>query len=362
MTQTTQKYIDGNGVVFCEGKFATTYGKTAHGLVRFTRRYRIAAVIDSTLTGKDAGEIVDGKASGIPVVANLDEAFESARDRGTTLTHFIVGVATDGGVLDDDARAAVGEALEKGLNVDSGLHQFISDDARLTKIALSSGAVIRDIRKTPERSQLHFFSGKIEEVDSTRIAVLGTDSAIGKRTTSWLLVQGLEAAGYSAEMVGTGQTAWMQGAEYSIVLDSLVNDFISGELEHAVWSAWKKRKPDFIIIEGQGSLLNPAYPGGYEILAAGRPHGIVLQHAPARKVYDGFPDYPLHPLSKQRQVLEMVSERAVVAITINHEGIPRKDIPSVCASISDDTGLPCCDPLVEGIDAVLPAITAVRKE
>ena len=32
----------------------------------------------------------------------------------------------------------------------------------------------------------------------------------------------------------------------------------------------KNEKPDIIVIEGQGSLLNPAYPGGFEILAAGR--------------------------------------------------------------------------------------------
>ena len=103
--------------------------------------------------------------------------------------------------------------------------------------------MIRDVRKPPPRDKLHFFSGKIEEVTSLKIAVLGTDSAIGKRTTAWLLVKGLEKAGYRAQMVGTGQTAWMQGAAYSLILDSIVNDFVSGEIEHAVWSAWKETRP-----------------------------------------------------------------------------------------------------------------------
>ena len=61
----------------------------------------------------------------------------------------------------------------------------------------------------------------------------------------------------------------MQGARYGIIMDSLINDFVSGEIEYAVWNAWNEQRPDAIIIEGQGSLMNPAYPGGFEILAAG---------------------------------------------------------------------------------------------
>jgi uncharacterized NAD-dependent epimerase/dehydratase family protein len=119
--------------------------------------------------------------------------------------------------------------------------------------------------------------------------VLGTDSAIGKRTTAWRLVEALDTAGISAALVGTGQTAWMQGVPHGIVLDSLINDFVSGEIEHAVCEAWQDGHPRVIVLEGQGSLMNPAYPGGFELLAAGRPEVVVMQHAPARKEYDGFP-------------------------------------------------------------------------
>ena len=140
-------------------------------------------------------------------------------------------------------------------------------------------------------------------------------------------------------MIGTGQTAWLQGAPYSIILDSLINDFVAGEIEHAVWNAWKEERPDIIVIEGQGSLLNFAYPGGFEILAAGRPDVVVLQHAPARKEYDGFSGYPLHPLEKQIQAIETISGKPVVAITVNHEGIAQSEITAVCESITRETEL-----------------------
>jgi uncharacterized NAD-dependent epimerase/dehydratase family protein len=345
--------LDGKAVVYCAGRFGSTYGKTAHGLVRFTRRYRVLSVIDPELSGRDAGEVLDGKPAGIPVVGGLPEAFAGA---GEPATHFVIGLAPDGGVLDSETRGAVREALEAGLDVDSGLHEFLSDDPDLAALAAAKSVVIRDVRKTPPRSQLHGFSGKIEEVRSLKAAVLGPDSAIGKRTTAWILVHALERSSRRTEFIGTGQTAWMQGARYGIILDSLVNDFVAGEIEHAVWTAWKEQSPEVIVVEGQGSLMNPAYPGGYEILAAARPDAVVLQHAPARLEYDGFPGYRLHPLTTQIQAIELVSGRPVVAITVNHEGLEPSEVPRVCREITGKTGLPCCDPLLQPVDPILEAL------
>jgi uncharacterized NAD-dependent epimerase/dehydratase family protein len=202
----------------------------------------------------------------------------------------------------------------------------------------------------------------VEEVKSFKVAVLGTDSAVGKRTTAWMLVQALQEGGYRAEMIGTGQTAWMQGARYCIILDSLINDFVSGEIEHAVWTAWKEAKPDVIVIEGQGSLMNPAYPGGFEILAAGRPDVIMLQHAPARKDYDGFPGYSIHPLARQIQVIELLSGKPVVAITINHEGMRHEEIPLVCDAIQKEVGLPAFDVLSGGAGGLLKTLLSHLKK
>jgi uncharacterized NAD-dependent epimerase/dehydratase family protein len=154
----------------------------------------------------------------------------------------------------------------------------------------------------------------------------------------------------------------MQGARYSIILDSLINDFVSGEIEHAVWSAWKDENPDIILIEGQGSLMNPAYPGGFEILAAGRPDVVILQHAPARKEYDGFPGYPLHPLEKQIEAIEMLSGRPVVAVTVNHENMGKDDVAAACRQIAKQTGLPTCDVLQDGAKGLVAVIEGHLSE
>jgi uncharacterized NAD-dependent epimerase/dehydratase family protein len=351
---------EGNAIVYCQGAFNTPNGKTAHGLVRFTRRYRVLSVVDLRYRDQDAGAALDGKPKGIPIFATVDRAFKAGRVSRNRPTHLVIGLAPDGGRLSEPARQDVKEAVKLGLNVDSGLHDFLSEDQEIVGLAHRNGTVIRDVRRPPPRNQLHFFSGKIEEVSSLKVALLGTDSAVGKRTTAWMLVQALQDAGLRAEMVGTGQTSWMQGAKYCIILDSLINDFVSGEIEHAVWTAWKETGARVIVIEGQGSLMNPAYPGGFEILAAGRPDVIVLQHAPARKDYDGFPGYPIHPLAKQIQAIQLLSGKPVVAITINHEGIPSEDIPAVSAAIEKETGLPTVDVLVSGAgglaETLLPLI------
>jgi uncharacterized NAD-dependent epimerase/dehydratase family protein len=342
-----------NAIVYCEGAFNTPNGKTAHGLVRFTRRYRILSVIDSRYEGKDTGQVLDGKVNGIPLIKDLDIAINNARSKGEKSSHFVIGLAPDGGRLNPSALEEIKKAIRYGLNVDCGLHDYLSDDAEVVQLADEFQIKLRDIRKPPPRNQLHFFTGKIEEVSCLKVAVLGTDSAIGKRTTAWILVQALEKAGYKAEIIGTGQTAWMQGAHYSIILDSLINDFVSGEIEHAVWAAWKDQKPDVIVIEGQGSLMNPAYPGGFEILAAGRPDLVVLQHAPARKEYDGFPGYPIQLLSHQIQAIELISGKKVCAVTINHENMNLEEIRNACQEIEAQQNIPAVDVLLEGADKLI---------
>ena len=356
LSVTDRREPDGLAVVWCEGAFTTTYGKTAHGLVRRTERYRVVAVIDSDCAGHDAGEVLDGRANGIPLVESLDRALEMGRGSGSAPSHLVIGLAPDGGRLPDEGREVVKRALAAGLNVDSGLHDFLSDDTELASLAAQHGVVIRDVRKPPPRSELHFFSGKIAEIDSLTIACLGTDSAIGKRTTAIALIDGLQRAGISTEVIGTGQTAWMQGVRYGLVLDSLVNDFVSGEIEHAVWTAWNEARPDVILLEGQGSLMNPAYPGGFELLAAGRPDVVLLQHAPARTAYDGFPEYPLHPLKDQIHAIEFLSGKPVVAVTISHEGLDAAGVRREAAAITAETGLPACDVLLDGPDVIVELV------
>lgn len=353
-----QRRFDGRALVYCEGAFNTPVGKTAHGLVRFTERYEVVGVLDSRYAGRDAREVLDGKLTGISIFGSIEEAAEQLARDGRPPESLVIGLAPDGGRLPDEAREVVKAALRRGWNVDSGLHDFLSTDPSITSIASEYGCRIRDIRKTPDRDTLHFFCGKIEQVDCLKLAVLGTDSAVGKRTTAWMLVHGFRKAGLQAEMVGTGQTAWMQGAKYSMVMDSCINDFVSGEIEHAVYNAWKHEKPDVIVIEGQGSLMNPAYPGGFEILAAGRPDYVVLQHAPERLEYDGFPGYKLHPLPRQIEAIELISGKKVVAVTVNHESMQPEEIGPACEAITRETGLPAFDVLVHGADELVSLLAA----
>lgn len=355
------KWPEGNAIVYCEGAFNTPSGKTAHGLVRFTKRYRVLSVVDSCYAGRDAGDVLDGKNKDIPILAALNESVRMAAGRHQPATHFVVGLAPDGGRLPPEARQDVSDAIAFGLNVDCGLHDYLSEDNELMNLANRYGVQIRDIRKPAPIKALHFFSGKIEEVGAFKIAVLGTDSAVGKRTTAWMIQQGLQHQGISSEMVGTGQTAWMQGAKYGVVMDSLVNDFVAGEIEHAVWSAWQENRPEVIVIEGQGSLMNPAYPGGFEILAAGRPDVIVLQHAPARREYDGFPGYPIQPLARQIEVIESLSAKPVVAVAINHENLIEAEIPLICDAVEKAIGLPAFDVLKDGPEQLVDLLTSIRS-
>jgi uncharacterized NAD-dependent epimerase/dehydratase family protein len=345
--------LEGNAIVYCEGMFNTSNGKTAHGLVRFTHRYKVLCVVDSRHAGQDAGDVLDGKANNLPIYGSVDHAIEATGTGDNPPTHFVVGLAPDGGRLNARAREDVRKALASGLNVDCGLHDFLSEDPEMKRLAAEGGGKIRDIRKPPAVDQLHFFTGKIKEVQALKIAVLGTDSAVGKRTTAWLIVKGFQQRDVQAELIGTGQTAWMQGARYCIIMDSLINDFVSGEIEHVVWSAWNDQKPDVIVLEGQGSLMNPAYPGGFEILAAGRPDIVILQHAPARKEYDGFPGYRIQPLAQQIEAIQLISGKQVVAVTVNHEALPGDQIPLVCNAIEQAVGLPAFDVLRDGTDPLV---------
>jgi uncharacterized NAD-dependent epimerase/dehydratase family protein len=343
-------------LILCEGAFGTGDGKTANGLVRHTERYRVAGVLDSRLAGRDAGEVLGGDARGIPIFASLPEALEKAADRPT---HLVIGLAPDGGRLPAAYRNVVVEALRAGMNVDSGLHQFLSDDPELSQLAKQHGATIRDVRRTPPRDQLHFFTGAINRVKAVRVAVLGTDCCCGKRTTSTLLTGALNRSKISTVLIGTGQTSWMQGTRYGILLDSLINDFVAGEIEHAIVAADRNESPDVIIVEGQGALTHPAAPGGFEILASAKPKGVILQHAPMRETYLDHPDEPIAPPEVHIQAIESVFRSRVIAMAVNTEGIEPAKIEQKVAELEQRYGIPCCDPLSQGPQRLIDAVRSL---
>ncbi len=331
---------EGNAIIYCEGAFHTPNGKTAHELVRFTKKFKVLSVIDSNYDGEDSGFVLDGVKNGIPIVSSLAHAFKIANTNGNDKpTHFIVGLSPSGGRLNAKSREDVRMAVSQGLHIISGLNDFLSEDEVLRNRSIEHDVKIRDIRKPPKRSDLHRFSGKIGEVKCLKIAVLGTDTGIGKLSTAWKIVHGLETSGKKAELIGTGHIAWMQGAKYSIVLDSLIRYFIAGEIEHIIYEAWQNEHPDVVVIEGQGSIMDPVHPSGHEILAAARPDIIILQHNPEREHYFDFPEYGIQPILEHVQTVELLSGKKVVAIVLNTESTDTSKIETYCKNIKQETGI-----------------------
>lgn len=327
-----------NAVILAEGVFGTTYGKTANGLVRFTSRFNIVAVIDSTKKGQDAGMVLSGVNKSIPIISTIEEGIEL----GAKV--LIVGIATDGGYIPEAYRKFIRKAMEESMDIVSGLHEFISEDPEFSTIANSSGSKVTDVRKIFRDFQPPY-TGEIREVLSYKVAVLGTDSAIGKRTTAVNITNSLREKGISATMIGTGQTAWMQGFKHTVVVDSMINDFIPGGLEKVTVDAWKEEKPEIMLIEGQGSVLHPAYPGSFEIIGACRPDAIILQHAPRRLFFDGFPEERIPELERFINILELLSRKKVIAISLNSEGMKTDEVKFEIEILSQRFGIPIFDPL-----------------
>ena len=162
-------------LVLCDGFFGTNTGKTANGLVRRSRRYAIVGVIDRTKAGRDAGEVLDGVPRGIPIVATLDEGVE--RLAPDTL---IIGVATFGGYLPPEFRPAIRAAIERGLDVVAGLHEYLTEDAEFTALAAKWGVGLVDVRKPRPLRELRQFGDLCRSLPCLRVPVLGTDGSIGK--------------------------------------------------------------------------------------------------------------------------------------------------------------------------------------
>ena len=341
-------------VILAEGVYGSTNGKTAHGLVRYSKRYEIIGVIDSNFAGMDAGYVLDRKYRNIPIFGSIEETFALKPDI------LIVGAATDGGYLPPEYRTYIRKAIEHGMSIVSGLHEFLSDDPEFSFLAEKYGVEIVDVRKMFLKKQ-EFFTGEIENVRALKVAVLGTDSAIGKRTTTIMLTETLKDMGYKAIFVGTGQTAWMQGAEYCALIDAMINDFVAGGIESEVVRAWKDHHPDFILIEGQGGIMHPAYPGGFEIIAAARPEAIVLQHAPKRLYYDGFEKYPIPDLRKFMEIIELLSGHPIVGISINTEKMQEFEVPYYIQEYEEKYRVPVDSPLYTGVKKLAKAIIEMKE-
>ena len=346
--------MDGTAVVLCDGFFSTINGKTAHGLVRGSDRYRIVGVIDAPTAGRDAGEVLDGRRRGIPVFESLSEALEKLEKKPD---YAIVGVATSGGVFTPGLERALLEAIESGLSIVNGLHHLAADQPALAGAARDRGVEIVDVRRPRKPGELHFWTGEVLKVRAPRIAVLGTDCALGKRTTTRLLVEACRRAGIRADWISTGQTGWLQGAPFGFVLDATPNDFVSGELEHAVVSLARERNPDAIFLEGQSALRNPSGPCGSELLLSTGARAAILQHGPGRVFFDGLEEQHcrIPPLEEEIALIRTYGAETL-GLALNGERLDTEALRSERARLERELSRPVALPLEEGVERLVPPI------
>jgi uncharacterized NAD-dependent epimerase/dehydratase family protein len=347
-------------IVLAEGLFSTGSAKTAHGLVRGSSRFTVAGVVDASNAGRDAGEALDGRPRSIPIFPSVAAACAALPEAPRVA---IVGVATSGGRIPPSLRASLREAVLRGMSIVNGLHEGVAEDPEIAELARQKGVQIIDIRRPRPRSELHFWTGEIRHVTTPRLAVLGTDCAIGKRTTTRFLVEACNAAGLRTEMIHTGQTGWMQGADYGVILDCLPNDFVAGELEHAVLCCFRERRPDLMILEGQSALRNPAGPCGAELLLSAGAKGVIVQHAPGRTFYDDFEEagFKIGDLGEELELIRLYGSRTL-AVTLNSEGLDREALFRHKGEIEKRLGLPVVCPLEEGVDRLVPLVRRFVEE
>lgn len=350
-----------SAVIYCEGHFGQIDGKTANGLVRYSQAYRILSVIDTRLKGYDSGQVLDNVTNAIPIVEDLEAAVTRQAYIPDTL---IYGIAPSTGKMSTTDREVVLNAISLGMNIVGGLHEYLGDDPEISSAAEAANVKIRDIRKPKQIKDMRLFDGSVSEVKAIRIAVLGTDCAIGKRTTATILARELNACGIKAILVSTGQTGLMQGAKYGIAMDAVPPQFCCGELERVIVAASHDNDPDVILIEGQGALSHPAFCTSAFILRGSQPSAVVLQHAPKRAHRCDFPTMPMPLIKSEITLIEAFADTRVIGITLNHEAMTGTDVIRTIDSLSRDLGIPVTDaltqPEVNLTDMVLAAFPQLR--
>ena len=342
-----------SAIVYCEANFGDIDGKTANGLVRHSEKYDIVAVIDGTKAGLDAGSVLDGKPNGVPIYRDLADALKSF---DIAPSYFIYGKAPATGMLSTYERNVVIAAIQSGMNIVNGLHEFLTADPEFVKAAMEANVTILDVRKPRSKNDLRLFSGRINDVSAPRIAVLGTDCAIGKRTTANILTRALNELGVNAVMIATGQTGLIQGGRYGVALDAVPSQFCCGELEATIIEANDIESPDVIIIEGQGALSHPAFCTSAFILRGSAPDSVILQHAPNRKHRCDFERMAMPTPRSEIDLIQAFARTKVIGLTINHEDMDDEDVAKAILTYQDQLGIPVTDALSRPTDDLLQMV------
>jgi uncharacterized NAD-dependent epimerase/dehydratase family protein len=328
--------------------------KTATGIIRYGSD-DIIAILDSTMVGRNVSESLPGH--DIPFVGRLSDALDGpVRPDG-----LLLGIAPTGGKLPPAWRSIILEAIDAGLDIHSGLHQFLAEDPEFAGAAARTGSRLIDYRRPPDRMETTL--GRRHLPGKRVILTVGTDSAIGKMSVALELVAAGRRDGASAVMVPTGQTGMMIEG-WGVAVDRLISDFTNGTVEWLVEQG--EARGDWVFIEGQGSIDHPAYSAvTMGLIHGGTPHAMVLVHKPglAEHDFDHLPDvsFPIAPLvpfiEMHERIAELIAPSKVVAIALNTSLYASDDeARALVAAIRKETGLPTDDIVRFGADGLWSAI------
>ncbi|MFW6192392.1 MAG: DUF1611 domain-containing protein [Gemmatimonadota bacterium] len=353
-------------VILTEGHLSLEGSKTASSALRYLPE-RVSAVLDSEHAGRDVSEIL-GFGEGVPVVGDLEAALET-RPRPEAL---LIGVAPQGGALPEPWHALVVRSVRAGLDVWSGLHTFLADDPELARLARDNDVELRDLRRPPD--DLPIATGRASETDAFRVATVGTDSNVGKMTTSLELRRGLEARGVTAGFAATGQTGILVEGT-GIAVDAVVSDFLAGAAERVTLEAARARErepaPDAVLVEGQGSLLHPGYSGvTLGLLHGSMPQALVLCWMPGRSTIYGGP-YDRVEIPPIEKVVALYEEALawvrppgpgrVVGISCATYDLPEDEARRHVREARERTGLAVTDPIRFGVEPLVEAVVEAME-
>jgi uncharacterized NAD-dependent epimerase/dehydratase family protein len=317
------------------------YGKTTYGMIRYGAD-PVVVVLDSTRAGEEV--------EGIPVVASIAEALAYEP------TVALVGVAVAGGRLPPVWRGILRDAIEAGLDVEAGMHEFLADDPVLSVLAREHGVELRDYRRPPE--DLSVPTGENLTHRAAVILTVGSDCAVGKKTVAVELDREARKRGLRSVFVPTGQTGIMI-AGWGIAVDAVVSDFLAGAGERLVVEGAKRG--DLLFVEGQGSIIHPQFSGVTLGLYHGSaPHALVLVHRAGDTEIEGVPGHPIIPLPELIDLHERLALPArparVVAVALNTGRLDEAAARAAVAATADETGLPTDDPVRFGPGRLLDAV------
>lgn len=347
-------------LVLAEGAFGPETSKTANSAIRYIPA-QVAGVLDSTSAGRTAQEVL-GFGGAIPVVGTL-EAGLALRPAPTAL---LIGIAPRGGRLPEAWRGWVRSAIEHGLEVWSGLHTRLADDADLAARARERGVRLRELRAPPP--DLPVSNGRARDVDALVVLTVGSDCNTGKMTAQLEVLRALEARGLRTRFVATGQTGILIAGE-GIAVDAVVADFIGGAAERMVVEA--APGAEVVLVEGQGSLVHPGYSGvTLGLLHGACPAAMILCHNAARRLvgeyHPGEAWRPIPPLPELVRVYEeaaaWVHPSRVIGIALNTSGLGEAAAAEAVARAARETGLPAADPVRFGPDPLAEAVARAAAQ